>query len=617
MNKVILHISDLHISNKSIENSKSWLSTQDYENSGNFIEVFYQFILTKFPKESSEIILLITGDITDVGDTNEFETAKKLIQLLKDRLSIDSGNCLLIPGDHDINKSDNELAYSEGRAIEIKDSLTTTKKPYEYKIEKLKKFSDFYRTFYNEEFNPNKIIFKTLMLENEKIILLGINSTHKIDFNGGKGYIDCDLLHEELEELTNDTKEYSLIACFHHNLVANYEMNEGNIGQWEENNQKRILRKLDEFNIKLVLTGNEHTHATENENGIYMSDSGMLSTKEYESSFKSYLISSNENKVELKNKSYILSKSGNRKDDDFGRWVEVSSEDLKEPNFTLREIPIEIKENPKEIISEIKYSTDKTTSSVPSNKLIDHIKSIGEIIIYKNEVIQKKLYEIVQIKKLFHSGHFHWSETSRAHNWINTSKLLYSSEDLLFCKKAIIDVIETCSLEDEFDFIIGLGMEGNMLSTKASYKYQKDYTYLPYSYRYDEHNNHEKDINFINNDEYKRVLIITDVVHDGRTLRKLIHKRNPDFFEKVEKIIVISLFYSGDKVNPSIDILNSNKVNNFDPTTDHSEDRIEYYFIKQIKVESCPYSNDPNYKVNCAIVNDELDCIHSFYREKG
>ena len=110
-------------------------------------------------------------------------------------------------------------------------------------------------------------------------------------------------------------------------------------------------------------------------------------------------------------------------------------------------------------------------------------------------------------------------------------------------KKYILNLIDKNKLD--FDFIIGLGIEGNMLATRTSIIKNKDYTFLPYSYRYEDHSTHEKQLNFENDGKIKTVLIITDVVHDGRTIRKLIHKKRTEdntakFFEPVEKIFVVS-----------------------------------------------------------------------------
>jgi 3',5'-cyclic AMP phosphodiesterase CpdA len=84
MNKIILHISDLHVSLKqdfdgTDINVDSYLLAQEGDESLLFIERFLDFTL----KETAdcEIHLLITGDITNRGEQIEFEFAKKYIEI--------------------------------------------------------------------------------------------------------------------------------------------------------------------------------------------------------------------------------------------------------------------------------------------------------------------------------------------------------------------------------------------------------------------------------------------------------------------------------------------------------------------------------------------------------
>jgi pyrimidine operon attenuation protein/uracil phosphoribosyltransferase len=176
-------------------------------------------------------------------------------------------------------------------------------------------------------------------------------------------------------------------------------------------------------------------------------------------------------------------------------------------------------------------------------------------------------------------------------------------------------------LHKDCDLIIGLGYEGNIISSKVSIKYNIPYSSLPYSYRYNDHHKFEKQLYFENTDgKYKKVLIITDVVNDGRTIRKLIKKDNREkiFFENVEKINVVSLFYSGDRPL-NIDVLNTKGKSfskDYDLENDYPDvDNIDYYTVAKLKVEKCPYSNG-DYKEACLIYKDKLDCVHLFYDEE-
>jgi hypothetical protein len=123
-------------------------------------------------------------------------------------------------------------------------------------------------------------------------------------------------------------------------------------------------------------------------------------------------------------------------------------------------------------------------------------------------------------------------------------------------------------------------------------------------------------LNFDNNSQiFKSVLIVTDVVNDGRTIRKLIKKREEEFFSKVEKIYVISLFYTGE-FTLNNNILNFDFIKNiseYDLLSDEEVNNIEFYTVKKLKVEKCPYGR--NFREECFIYKDELSCVNLFYDE--
>ena len=124
-----------------------------------------------------------------------------------------------------------------------------------------------------------------------------------------------------------------------------------------------------------------------------------------------------------------------------------------------------------------------------------------------------------------------------------------------------------------------------------------------------------KNLNYDNTKgDYKTVVIVTDVVNDGRTIRKLIGKRCAEFFKNVERIIVISLFYTGeiDQINTNILNYNMRLPNtNYDFENDNEVNNIEFYTVRKLKVDRCPYGKD--YNTECLIYRDELSCVHLFY----
>ncbi|MGV1011354.1 MAG: metallophosphoesterase [Flavobacterium sp.] len=605
MNKIIIHISDLHVSLH--ENLKgvpkkvnSWLTTNNInKDSDFFISEFIRFINKNY--EKNEKYFLITGDITNEADILEFEFGLKFINKIVSELKLNKDNVFLIPGDHDVNRRMCEDAFRNGKIS------GDSREPFEYFEEKFKNFDSFYFSFFNKSFSFNDSIIDSKIIDS-KIMLIGINSNYKIDYEGGEGFIDTVKFDKELIELMKVHNKIVKIAIFHHNIISNFENK--NDGQWNSDNRKHIISLLEKFDIKCVLNGNEHTRGSDYLTpNIIVSDSGSFTTKNEQASFKCYEILNNENHIKFVQKIYTIQKRSGNDDLKPGYWGTQNPEEIKEIN----EFDLWSKGDEKIVNQDI--SLDLEISAVPIIKKTT--KTTTQLILKKKYNISyyaDELYKIIKRNKLFHSGHFHWSKTSRAHNWIDVSKILENNEHLLLAKKSIVDVVEKCELIDKFDFVIGLGTEGNIISTRTVIKYNKPYSFLPYSYRYDEHNEFEQKLNFVNNGSYKNILIITDVVNDGRTIRKLIGKREELFFKDVENIYVISLFYTGDEKEIHSGILNHSNIKKFDSENDEIINNIEFYSVLNIKVEKCPYGKE--FESECLIYKDGLDCVHLFYDEK-
>ncbi|NRS88221.1 orotate phosphoribosyltransferase [Flavobacterium sp. 7E] len=600
MNSIILHISDLHVSlENKVEgeriNEDSYLKIpKSKEPSQHFIDKF--IIAAKEECNDKKVYLLVTGDISDCGAKLEFDYALIYLNAIIEGLKIEKENILLIPGDHDINrKAIEELKYSQ-------ESFTNE----ELNNSKFKNFSDFYFSLLNKSFDCNKVLFDVLNFENE-FILLGINSSHEVGLEKIEGQINIEVFKDELVKIEN-SKNLKFIACCHHNVTSSHE--DKNRGQWEANNRLRFLTTLEENGIKYIFSGNEHTSGSKKCHGdILVSDSGALSSIRWDSAFKIYELDNSENII-LKNNIFALQKPGTN-DAPYYWDTRTNSKAKQDECFT-----ISFKNPPQmnAVLNEIPEDISTLSNENEQTKLKKVAKSESNI--YYSEKYTVDLYEKVKELNLYHSGHFHWSETSRAHNWIDVSKLIEEKENLNFVKNAIVDVIENKNIDKKIDLIIGLGYEGNIISSKAAIKFNKPYAFLPYSYRHDEHHDFENELNFDNStNKFKSVLIVTDVVNDGRTIRKLINKRQKIFFSNVDKVYVISLFYTGESVLHH-DILNYDFIKtfkNYDIENDEEVNNIEFYTVKSLKVEKCPYGKD--FRESCLIVKDNLGCVNMFYDE--
>lgn len=603
MKKAFIHISDLHVTaavNEKGEKSKKvenvWLNTDNNDQINScYINTFCNFIKENY--KDREFYLLITGDITNQSDEIEYDFAQKYISDILTQLGISANNLLIVPGDHDVNRYECRKAFMEGREI------NPSKKPCNYNEEKYCYFSSFYEKIKSKKFDYDKSIVDILDFEVEKILLVGINSNYNIDYDGGDGAVNINCLKKGLQDINKKYEEYSKIAVFHHNLYASYE--NSSTGQWDKDNLVEFMGVLNSFEFKCLFYGNEHTRNSKSDNQIYRSDCGSFAQKSPAPSFKIYDIEHTEHKTFLPLHLIVLQNANKNTDHKFGSWGELNNQHMGEiGEIILKELP-SLKNKPKEdnILDTLNTFELNETKAQPTE--------VSTISSYSNPEIKAELLKRVKNEQLYHSGHFHWSETSRAHNWIDASTLLSKVDNLEYSQSAILDIIEHEKIE--YDFIIGLGIEGNLLSTDLLFRSNKPYSFLPYSYRYDGHNLYEKRLNYSNDGSYKTVLIITDVVNEGRTLRKLINKREKDFFAKVENIIVVSLFYAGDDTSNSINILNRIENNSFDKENDHIEGRIKYHYVLDLQVEKCPNSN--NFRNECVIYKEKLCTVYCFYDE--
>lgn len=602
MNDIIIHISDLHVSDQSgrlgVANKYTHLTCASDNQNLDYINLFIDEIKKI---ECQNRYLVITGDISNIAEEIEFEEAGKNIKYIMTELEIDKNNLLLIPGDHDVHRDSIKIELRKGELSKGEDL---------HEI-KFKNFNVLYNNIKEIDFNYDKLVFDEIIIDG--IVLLAINSNSKVDQNGGHGYLDTEQLDKELKLVQESHPKKEIVLCLHHNLEGEHE--DTVFGQWNPVNQKNLVALFERYDIKCILNGNEHTPNSKklaDREDIIISDSGAFSSKgSIEASFKVYQIINSNNNLSLRNDVYGLRKLNALREANFGNWVHYGHAGIKNveiETFILR------KNN--DLVLEKTNDLPVFEDADQTDLFPDQEEAVSSILKYENEKIQSALYKIIKNKKLFHQGHFHWSETSRAHNWIDTARLLEDKEDLYFIKNAVIDVLEQMNLMENTELIIGLGYEGNIISSKTSIKYNIPYTYLPYSYRWLDHNDFENKLNFENSDKrFKQVILITDVVNDGRTIRKLVGKetREKKFFDNVEKIIVVSLFYTGHK-EVNANILNYDTLTKEEQKGDEVINNIEYYTIQHLKIEKCPYGE--NYRDECFILKDNLHCVHKFYTEK-
>ena len=601
--KIIIHLSDLHVSNHNDDDGipltkiNSWLTTNpDDTQNKNYIDEFVNYINNNFKDE--EKYLIISGDLADKSLKDEYCFLEVVLERILSALQIDKNKILIVPGDHDVNRINLSYAYQNS---------DKTKPAYEFSKEKFLLFSNFYKKFFSKDFEYEKVISDTLVFDKEKLLIIGMNSNGKIGTKGGDGYINNDKLGDELKQLLANYTNYSKIAVFHHNLSGQYENNLD--GQWDANNKIEILRTIENYKFEVVMFGNEHTSASNSINQLVQISVGSFAKKDCLNSFKIYKINCDDKSLSLDHYRYTIINDKAHTTFPFGTWskTELNGQNENIPEIVLRK-PV-----PKEEIIETKDLTGDSNIALGNEIILskekgdEQLQEIDEVISAKLKTqspqlnfndndYHKKIFKIVKDLDLFKSGHFHWSDYSKAHNWIDIPMLLSERDNVLLAQKAILDIVIKNHLE--FDFVLGLGIEGNIIANYTALRLNKPYSYLPYSYRYKDHEEYEKNISVKNGGRYKKILIITDVVDNGKTVDHLL-ERETDFFsdEYVKKISVVSLFFTGEANSPLIDI---------NPLA-----KIQHYFVSHMKVERCPYGED--FRETCMIYREKLACVHEFY----
>jgi 3',5'-cyclic AMP phosphodiesterase CpdA/orotate phosphoribosyltransferase-like protein len=585
MKKAIIHISDLHITEHKNDDgdilSTSWFTTHEIP----FLKSIVQLIRTEKRKLGIEIFyLIVSGDLSNTSTIEEYKNTAKFLEKVIKELEIIKENIIIIPGNHDINWYENKKAVEE-----YKLTPGPLKKAREFNSQKFKNFKNFFDEFFHEKsllFQPDKVIVHTVPLHELKIVLIGLNSVLMSSHTETQlGDIDNEKLDEELQDLQNIYGEYEKICIFHHNPKFSSLNGKSTLKNWSDK-----VSIFESFNIKTFIFGHEHTYGSTKDDKDFCNYIATGSLGINKKDINNYIniieIIESDSDIKLKTNFFKLEKEGKLEHPEFGFWNFL--------NDSANSKELMIVEKPKHISS--------TTSNSLLPKVIESVTeeetTTESTVDTKESVVELDysdfLVDYIKKNKAFKSGHFHWTENAKSHNWLDISTLLKSREMVLMCQKAIFEIIKKYILKT--DLIIGIGMEGSFLGSSISLLMNSHFTFLPYEYRYKDHEEYEKKLNLRPN---ANITIIIDVVHSGSTIKSLLESHK-DFFKESESINLISLFYTGKK-EYSIDLFK-----------EEIDKRLTFYNVcSKIKVEACPYGSD--YKEKCTVYSKKLDTIYEFY----
>lgn len=248
----LLHLSDLHFGQKVSSPNDGYLTSKSGAKSlAN--QIFTQ-LNSKDVKQRIEPVslIIISGDITDSAEPNQYGYAKEFIQELGSKLNLTSEKILIVPGNHDVdwNAKTND--------------------------DKFASFAQFYEGTFKETWNPATPVVRTFKASHDfEGICFGFNSTvveNKIW--RGLGFIDPTQFEFVEKFLQESDKDYLVkIAVFHHHVLPvvnsyperfTYSL-EGIIDGSNERpltsvmlNAPYILNKLKELEINAILHGHCH-----------------------------------------------------------------------------------------------------------------------------------------------------------------------------------------------------------------------------------------------------------------------------------------------------------------------------------------------------------------------
>ncbi|MBQ3749725.1 MAG: metallophosphoesterase [Bacteroidales bacterium] len=589
--KAFIHLSDLHVAAKQrvggVDNSeranKTWLVAQTDEDNHDYIKVFCEYVKKKY--KDYDMSLLISGDISDMSEKNEYDCAETFLKQIMYELNIPKERLLLVPGNHDINRKE---CQQEAESDNSKQAHLCNHGKYKF-------FAEFYQNITGKDYPYDDPIVDLMPVDDEKLLFVGVNSNFKIGYVDGYGAVDTKGFKTQMTDFNRNYNDYIKIALFHHNIVSDYDNNSSSYGSFKKDDWLNFKQELEYSCFKCVMFGNEHTRASHNvgDNTMYYSDAGSFALKVPHPSFKIYLLEQDESRMWLRQVLIELNNVNKKGDRIFGAWVEQNINDVSEQEiFVLKEQPS----------SPMVYSDSLPDTNVKLSSELDQQEKQGlNRLQYKpHEIFREELLEIIRKENLFHQGHFHWGKNSRSLNWIDTISLLSDRSHTKLIQRELLDVIKNNNIDCRC--VIGVGIEGNILSSALLGK-AESYTYLPYSYRYDEANKCERNMCVSNEDKsIKQVLVITDVVHKGRTLRTLFEERESVFFKNINVINVVSLFYTG-----------SEKRSNLPEGLADMGDRVRFLSLVDLEVGKCPYGD--NYKLVCSNYNHRLCEVYKFYNE--
>ena len=222
----ILHISDLHLKNRS---------------QANVYRTQLEIDLTQELKVNRLDYLIISGDIVNHATEDEYRIAFKMLDGLVKHFGLDAGRVIIVPGNHDLNWDASEDAYKFVPKRKLPEKLPKGKYIPAGRGGKLlrdenlyqQRFANFSTQFYKQAYGgreyPVDYSEQSILFERpqDRIIFLSLNSCWQIDhYFRDRASIHMDALSHSLDQLRDGKyNSWLKIAVWHHPIAGEEMMN--------------------------------------------------------------------------------------------------------------------------------------------------------------------------------------------------------------------------------------------------------------------------------------------------------------------------------------------------------------------------------------------------------
>ncbi len=168
----ILHLSDLHFTDKTNPDTKLKLLLQDVRQQDE-----------EYPAIEAVEYLVVSGDMTDKGHDVGFEKARQFVESLVNELGLSFERCIFVPGNHDVQ--DRADAYEEREGVDGKPMLV--RHPENFQKRFLQFSNSFFHPLMHREY-PLRYADQGIsyLYPQTGIQFLTLNSAWEIDKNGRK-----------------------------------------------------------------------------------------------------------------------------------------------------------------------------------------------------------------------------------------------------------------------------------------------------------------------------------------------------------------------------------------------------------------------------------------------